>query len=510
MKINRFMAAAASLTLSMTMLCAPIAEVYAEGYPFRTTCDYYYNQFDSNAQKLYNDLLSVAKTIDESNKTYVEAPLVYYSGIGDDEMHDLMNMFSYDHPEFFWISNRFQYGYYGTRKYVQLVIYKEYQSGSERQKARKEILEIEQAYIDGAMQYDTDYDRAKYLSDQLRDDVEYGSIGEYLDQSLASTFLYKQTVCAGFTKAYSLLANAVGVDTVAERSSVHAWNATKIADVWYMDDVTNRLFLYNDDEIAAFDKLEGIHEVQYEDGTVKRSLMHDRDYDYFTDIFPDTSKKYNGASKLLTGTEEQPTEPTPEPTTEPVTEPTTEPVTEPTTSPVEWDIDGTYNVKSYTWYFYADDDGNIDPESLVESITRRFGRAGNYQFEVEETDLSSLTLEDGWESPEAIIEHRGNLGYYHGALPATLKGKHVMIGDVWILQRGDITMDGVVNANDATAILINAASMGAGGGTKTPAGTDSGASLFAAKFVENDSDYPNAEDATAVLIYAARKGTGSV
>ena len=499
MKINRFLTATASLTVSLTLLCSPMLHAFAEGYPFRTTCDYYYNQFDSNAQKLYDNLLSVAKMIDESNDTFIKSQMITYRGMNLDEIDDLMTMFSFVHPEFFWISNRYSYGTYGSQKYVQLEVFSPYQDGAARQKAKAEIIAIEQKYIDGAMQYETDFDRAKYLSETLKADVTYGTVEGNLDQSLASTFLKRQTVCAGFTKAYSLLANAVGVDTVALRSDSHAWNATKIADTWYVDDVTNAMFLYSDAQVDQFDKKYGIVTVTYSDGRQEKKLMHEKSYRYFTDIFPDTSKEYDGSSKVLSGTTE--------PVTEPVTEPATQPVTDPPTSQVE-QTNGNYVIKSKTCYFNAEDTDVIDPKDLVESITQSFATYGNFTFTFD-VDPDDLTLAEGWETPADILKNQAaGKSYFHGAIPAYVDGNLVMIGDVWIIRRGDMTMDGLVNAKDAASILISAASIGTGMGPKGAPGTDAGASVFAGKYVDDGAEYPNANDAAAVLIYAAKVGTG--
>ena len=507
MKINRFLAMAASFVVSAAMLCTPLLHAYAEGYPFRTTCDYYYDQFDSGAQKLYDDLLSVAKMMDESDETYIKSPQIYYQNIDSEELRDLMTMFAFVHPEFFWVSNRYSYGYYGSHNYVQLEVFTPFQDGAARQKAKAEILAAEQAYIDGAMQYETDYDRAKYLSTTLKADVKYGSVNGNLDQSLASTFLYHQTVCAGFTKAYTLLANAVGVDTVSMRSASHAWNATKIADNWYVDDVTNGMFLYCDAQVEEFDQKYGVVTVSYSDGTQKDTLMHEKEYYYFTDIFPDTSKAYDGSYKVLSDVTE-PTEPETEPTTEPETEPTTEPETEPTTEPVTLPSDSKYVVKSKTHYFTADDTEVMDPADLVSSISKVIASYGNYTFTTE-VDPGSLILADGWDTPADILQKQAaGKPYYHGGIPAFVDGDIVMIGDVWIIRRGDMTMDGIVNARDASMILISAASVGTGMGPKGAPGMDADASIFAGKYLKDGGTYPNAKDAAAVLIYAAKVGTG--
>ena len=66
---------------------------------------------------------------------------------------------------------------------------------------------------------------------------------------------------------------------------------------------------------------------------------------------------------------------------------------------------------------------------------------------------------------------------------------------------GDMNEDGVVNAEDATAILIEAAKGGTGNGTLTK---------YDAQFADVNSDgIVNAKDATIILCYSAAKGAGS-
>ncbi|MCR5717768.1 MAG: hypothetical protein K6F80_01870 [Oscillospiraceae bacterium] len=522
MKTNRLAALFSAVAIGFSIVAMPIQAAAEKGYPFRTTCNYYYDQFSPNARKLYDDIYAVALMVDDSDDTYLEMPEIPYSGLSQKEFTDTVKMFSFDHPEFFWLANTFSYGYtYTGQHFLQIDIFSQYQDGSARKSAKEKLLSIEQDYINGAMQYDTDYDRAKYLSERLYTDVTYEEVGGYLDQSLASTFLYKKTVCTGFTKAYCLLANAVGVDTVALRSDVHAWNATKVADQWYVDDVTNRLFLYNDSQVEAYDKRVGVQEITYPDGQVKQSMMHELGYDYYTDIFPDTSVSYNGDKKVIEVQQE--TEPPTEPPTAPPTEPPTNP---PVQNPTEPDLtgdtpidDGTYQSEAQTAYFFSDDTEEIDPEMLVMSMQEsmdlsEFGLPaglGNWSIQVDVTDLSDLTLSKGWRTPGEILEnHAAGAPYYHGPLQAEMDGHKLAVGDVWIFRRGDFNMDGKVNAVDATDILICAASVGTGRTPVLPAGKDEDAAIFAGKYLEDDNDYPNASDATAVLIYAAKAGTGQI
>jgi len=147
--------------------------------------------------------------------------------------------------------------------------------------------------------YATDYDRAKYLAQALAEDITFGYGENNIDQSIASAFLDKKTVCAGYAKAYSLLCNSVGVDTITELSLVHGWNAVRIADNWYNVDVNQKLFLYSDAELSAHDENGKLYTATDENGNEFTFHMHDVYDGYYTFALPDTSQSYDGAVTYL-------------------------------------------------------------------------------------------------------------------------------------------------------------------------------------------------------------------
>ena len=52
-----------------------------EGYPFKTTSDYVYNQLTAEEQTLYDDLIAACTAVDESSETYEHVPEVYYTDL---------------------------------------------------------------------------------------------------------------------------------------------------------------------------------------------------------------------------------------------------------------------------------------------------------------------------------------------------------------------------------------------------------------------------------------------
>ena len=536
MKIHRLTACVTALAAGLTMLTAPL-QAFADGYPFRTSCSYYYDQFDSNARQLYDGMYAAAQAVDDSGADFMTVPNVPYYGLTYDQMVDIIIIFMYDHPEFFWLSNQYQYGYNRTGYYVQLQIYPAYQDGAARQDAKAQIIDTAEGYIAQALTYPTDFERSKYLSEQLHQDIAYAQ-GD-LDQSMASALLQKKTVCAGFTKAYSMLANAVGVDTVSMVGVGHGWNGTKIGGKWYHDDVTNGLFLYCDEQIAAFDARASYYTVTDEDGNTQKFLMHDLDYQYYTDIFPDMSEAYDGGYEVLdeesvsTTTAETTTETTTESTTTGTT--TTESVTTETTTtnrrrPRETTTQTTasaaastttattakdgvtsgYSATASPMYFYAEDVLPFDPADLIDTLlyveeersATSWSRSSRSVY-----DLTPLVIHEGYRTP-AMVYAKQEDAYFHGSIPAAYDGVPLEIGDIWIVHRGDFDLNGVTNAGDASLVLIVAAAQGSGVSAELPEGADETFMCFAAKLNGRYGEPPSAADAAEILIYAAELGAG--
>ena len=545
MKKYRLTACLTALASGICIMTAPLLTAFADGYPFRTTCSYYYDQFDDNARLLYDRLLAASQTVDDSYENFTEVPRVPCPDMPYAQLKDTVFMFMYDHPEFFWLANNYSYNYgsYGT--FISLQIYPGYQSGEARQQAKSELIAIEQDFIDGAMQFDTDYERAKYLTDRLYQDITYQTGS--LDQSIASALLQKQTVCAGFSKAYSLLANAVGVDTISFTGCEHGWNGTKIAGNWYHNDVTNALFLYSDSEMDKVDSRVSRTIVTDSNGNESTYEMHDLYYAYYTDIFPDMSLEYDGSREILsestapvssdvspTDPEETPTEP---PTTQSPTETTAE--TQPSTvlptsantetdpeeenSPTKVIIESTtgtdgsitekyYEITASPSYYFAENTVALTPRYLIDQLWQcemtTFSNGGYSSNSTRIVDLRALQLDSGWQTPAEVYAHREQgSNYFHGSLPASFEGTAMPLGDVWVVHRGDYDLNGVTNAADASLVLMYAAEAGSGN-AKAPETDAEKLAFFAAKLAKDSPDSLTAADAAEILIYAAELGAG--
>lgn len=79
-------------------------------------------------------------------------------------------------------------------------------------------------------------EREKYLHDIVCGNLVYHA-NDY-DQSIYSSIMLGETVCAGYAGMMNVLCNASGIDTVTSLSKVHAWNEVLLDGEWYGVDAT--------------------------------------------------------------------------------------------------------------------------------------------------------------------------------------------------------------------------------------------------------------------------------
>lgn len=261
---------------------------------------YMYNMLATDDEKeFYSRLLTACKRVHESDADFERTDYAAFwdLSIDSDEAKEIAWIFHYDHPEFYWMNSSMRISsFYGISFYL----YEDYQDGTIRRETTEAIEAVENQYISGAMNYKTEYDRAEYLFDTLSENVSY-EFGD-LDQSAASAFLDGKTVCAGYSKAYSLLCNSVGVEAVILIGYNHAWNAIKLSDTWYLVDVTNDIFLYSDDEMLYNDIYsDAIYQMTYTNSDGEEETfdfyMHDiasMEFPVYWSSFPKCPVSYNG------------------------------------------------------------------------------------------------------------------------------------------------------------------------------------------------------------------------
>lgn len=183
----------------------------------------------------YKDCAGAAEAVDCS---YVE----------EERAEELFCMFNYSNPQYYFL----EWCLYGGN-YCIPSFYDDFQSGSARSAATSAV----KSQIDGWMPQikagTSEVAKAKIAHDLIIKKVKY-DMGYYsrnyknpFHQSAYSVFAKSDnicngeagyTVCAGYAKAFTMLMNGAGVDTITVTSSDHAWNLININDSWYHMDCT--------------------------------------------------------------------------------------------------------------------------------------------------------------------------------------------------------------------------------------------------------------------------------
>lgn len=275
-------------------------------FDFADPCCYLGDIFSSDAayqeqDALYQALLQACETVDESSGYYTQTPAVGTQSYDMDMIFEVAFTFKYEHPEYFWLGNGVSCGIGG----VSLTVAENFQSGDVRQEVKAQIAQEVQTYLDEAQQYGTLYEKARYFHDALIQRVDYQQGSN--DQNIASVFLEKQTVCAGYSAAYNLLCNAAGMDTVTIVGMNHAWNAVKLDNCWFLTDVTfdkgmrsDTYFFLSSDEMRRLDEWEGTrYDVTYTDknGKERTETLYEHDpqvtlYCTTLELLPGCSRTY--------------------------------------------------------------------------------------------------------------------------------------------------------------------------------------------------------------------------
>ena len=161
-----------------------------------------------------------------------------------------------DHPEVFWLSdtNDFAYYYSDDELVLQLTFCFE---NDDLIKAKTELEEAIDDIVSAAPDNATDYEIELYVNDVIVDGVEYDSNEDNPNRHNAYGALVDKTaVCDGYSKAFQILCNRLGVDCITvdgiakdfrERTGGHMWNCVKLDDDWYHVDST-----WNDVETEVY------------------------------------------------------------------------------------------------------------------------------------------------------------------------------------------------------------------------------------------------------------------
>lgn len=165
--------------------------------------------------------------------------VVSYEGLTYDEAKGLIFIFLYQNPQYYFVDSKYLFN--SSTKTIWMSAYPIFADGGDRADVTTKMFAKVDSWITEINQESTTYYKEKKAHDIVCVNTTYVA-GDY-DQSAYSAIMLGETVCAGYAKMFSMLANGVGIDTIGVLGSNHAWNKCYIDGAWYNVDST-----WDDDE----------------------------------------------------------------------------------------------------------------------------------------------------------------------------------------------------------------------------------------------------------------------
>ena len=192
----------------------------------------YYEMLSSTQQAVYETLCEAIESAAESVSLDTQ--------IGAAKLIQVMEAVLYDHPEYFWMEGSFSYA--SDRSGVVRTVRFMYNDLADDLEENIEIFEEAVAeLVLQASACSTDYEMEKAVHDLILSEVSYASDADY-NQTAWSALVGRETVCAGYAKAFQCVMNELGITTYyvvgTSMNQGHAWNIVCLDGEYYNVDLT--------------------------------------------------------------------------------------------------------------------------------------------------------------------------------------------------------------------------------------------------------------------------------
>lgn len=195
---------------------------------------YGYDMLEESLRPLYVELLTIIEHHAENIK------------VSTNDSDVLQKVFLYvhtDHPEIYWIDGYSYMRYSRGNEILYLTFSGKYTYSLEETKSLQFSIDryVSQCFA-GISQYDSDYDKVKYIYEYIINHTEY-VLDSPDNQNILSVFLHGESVCQGYAKATQYLLERLGVQCTmvvgkVESGEGHAWNLVLIDGAYYYVDTT--------------------------------------------------------------------------------------------------------------------------------------------------------------------------------------------------------------------------------------------------------------------------------
>lgn len=191
----------------------------------------YYAMLGSDMQKLYRQIYGNALELVTSFAPVIE--------ISTEDVKTVFEAVYNDHPELFWLETGYSCQYLKNGRCVEITL--QYNRTANKLESAKEQFEAEaNAILKNAKTLASNYEKEKYVHDALLTNTEY-DMGAGMNQSAYSALVNKESVCAGYARAYQYLLQQLGIPCyycTGYSGGDHAWNIVQLEDGYYNVDVT--------------------------------------------------------------------------------------------------------------------------------------------------------------------------------------------------------------------------------------------------------------------------------
>lgn len=215
---------ALKLSKSSNILDVNSYSVDSEYYP-------YYHMLNDNEKYVY---LLLCKNVKELSSSF-NIPV----SVSADEVQNVIEAVYNDHPEFFWVKNKYSYKYTQSGNVIQILL-EYYFDSTTIEKARKDFDFKVNEIVEEASVLNNAYEKEKYVHNVLIENVDYVE-DAIMNQSAYSALVNGNSVCAGYSKAFQYILMKLGIPTyyvTGDADGDHAWNIVKINDEYYNVDIT--------------------------------------------------------------------------------------------------------------------------------------------------------------------------------------------------------------------------------------------------------------------------------
>lgn len=209
---------------------------------------YYYNQLSYEKRTLYNSMqyeceqyLDTQEDAVVDGSSYARTDYIECTGMSTDDLWEVVWIFTLSNPQYYFIRGTSAFrGYQGSKLYVALAIYPDYQKGYVRAKYTAQFNAKVNNWINEINAESSDYFKIKKAHDIVCANIVYDndSSNQEKHQSSGTAVLTGNSVCAGYAQLFSLLCNAAGISAICVTSPYHEWNEVKLDNNWYVVDCT--------------------------------------------------------------------------------------------------------------------------------------------------------------------------------------------------------------------------------------------------------------------------------